>query len=41
LASPIGDFYRTNAIARASAVMQECSELFVRGGDEEATGTHG
>ena len=31
-ASPIADFYRTNPISRASAVMAECSALFVGGG---------
>ncbi len=39
--SPITDFYLTNPIARASAVMQECSALFVQGGKAGATGTHG
>ena len=29
-ASPIGDFYLTNPISRASTVMAECSRLFVR-----------
>ena len=38
--SPITDFYQTNAISRASAVMAECSALFV-GGEGGATGTHG
>jgi len=27
LHSPIGDFYMTNPIARASAIMAECSQL--------------
>ena len=27
LASPIGDFYMTNPIARASAIMAECSQM--------------
>jgi NADH-quinone oxidoreductase subunit G len=27
LISPVGDFYLTNPIARASAVMAECSQL--------------
>jgi NADH-quinone oxidoreductase subunit G len=39
--SPITDFYLTNPIARASAVMQECSSLFVHGNKAGATGTHG
>ena len=37
----IEDFYLTNPICRASAVMQECSRLFVRGEEPRATGTHG
>ena len=37
----IADFYLTNPISRASAVMHECSELFVHGSDQGATGTHG
>jgi NADH-quinone oxidoreductase subunit G len=36
---PVGDFYQTDAICRASRVMAECSALFAAGG--EATGTHG
>jgi len=39
--SPITDFYLTNAIARASSVMRECSALFVHGGKTGATGTDG
>jgi NADH-quinone oxidoreductase subunit G len=39
--SPIADFYLTNPISRASAVMQECSALFVHGAELGATGTHG
>ena len=39
-ASPVADFYQTNPIARASAVMAECSRVFA-GGELEATGTHG
>ena len=31
LASPIGDFYLTNPIARASETMAECSRVFVSG----------
>ena len=27
LASPVGDFYMTNPIARASAIMAECSQM--------------
>lgn len=38
---PIKDFYLTNPISRASAVMRECSELLIAGGQMEATGTHG
>ena len=30
---PIRDFYLTNAIARASAVMQDCSAELLHGGD--------
>jgi NADH-quinone oxidoreductase subunit G len=40
-ASGITDFYLTNPISRASAVMQECSRLFVRGEEPKATGTYG
>ena len=39
--SPITDFYQTNPISRASAVMAECSGLFVGGASSGATGTHG
>ena len=40
--APITDFYRTNPISRASAVMAECSALFVDGAAAPgATGTHG
>ena len=39
--SPITDFYLTNAIARASSVMRECSALFVHGDKTGATGTDG
>ena len=38
--APITDFYLTNSISRASAVMAECSAMFV-GGEVGATGTHG
>jgi len=38
-ASPIGDFYRTDPISRASPTMAECSAL--HSASEEATGTHG
>jgi NADH-quinone oxidoreductase subunit G len=31
LASPVGDFYLTNPIARASLTMAECSRIFVSG----------
>ena len=38
----VDDFYLTNPIARASAVMAECSALAqVAAQDKEATGTHG
>ena len=37
--SPVGDFYLTNAICRASTVMAECSQLYVHG--QQATGTDG
>ena len=40
-ASPISDFYQTNPIARASAVMAECSRVFGGGRELGATGTHG
>ena len=40
-ASPITDFYQTNPISRASAVMAECSRLFAGGRELGATGTHG
>ncbi len=40
-APTVADFYLTNPIARASVVMQQCSELFVQGTRREATGTHG
>ena len=33
--SPITDFYLTNPISRASAVMAECSRLFAGGGELE------
>jgi NADH-quinone oxidoreductase subunit G len=38
---PIADFYKTDPISRASPTMAECSELFVTGGGEGRTGTHG
>ncbi|RLQ89417.1 NADH-quinone oxidoreductase subunit NuoG [Notoacmeibacter ruber] len=34
--SPIADFYLTNPIARASAVMAECSQRFVQGAVKQA-----
>jgi NADH-quinone oxidoreductase subunit G len=37
--SPVQDFFRTDPISRASAVMAECSALHLPSG--EATGTHG
>ena len=39
--SPIVDFYLTDPISRASAVMAECSRQFVGGRELGATGTHG
>ena len=39
--SPIDNFYQTNAISRASAVMRECSALFVENTELGATGTDG
>ena len=39
--SPVADFYLTNPISRASAVMAECSRQFAGGGELGATGTHG
>jgi NADH-quinone oxidoreductase subunit G len=39
-ASPIGDFYQTNPISRASRVMAECSALHAAP-LEQATGTYG
>ncbi len=41
VALPVKDFYQTNAIARASATMAECSRVILGGTDEKATGTHG
>jgi len=40
---PIKDFYQTDPISRASHTMTQCSELFVRGGQQAPvrTGTHG
>jgi NADH-quinone oxidoreductase subunit G len=38
---PIADFYKTDPISRASPTMAECSELFVTGGVQGRTGTHG
>jgi NADH-quinone oxidoreductase subunit G len=40
-ASPITDLYLTNAISRASSVMQECRRLAAARATEGATGTHG
>jgi NADH-quinone oxidoreductase subunit G len=37
---PLGDFYLTNPICRASPTMAECSAVF-NSGQGEATGTHG
>ncbi|WP_416896796.1 MAG: NADH-quinone oxidoreductase subunit NuoG [Minwuia sp.] len=40
--SPVGDYYMTNPIARASATMAECSKLYsVGGGEAKGTGTDG
>ncbi|MGZ9035419.1 MAG: molybdopterin-dependent oxidoreductase, partial [Rhodospirillales bacterium] len=41
LASPVANFYMTNAISRASVTMAECTKLFTGGADEKKTGTHG
>jgi NADH-quinone oxidoreductase subunit G len=41
---PITDFYRTDAVSRASPTMAECAEAYLRrqGGDsQQKTGTHG
>ncbi len=38
---PFDDFYRTDSISRASAVMAECSRLARERRASEATGTHG
>jgi NADH-quinone oxidoreductase subunit G len=46
-ASPIENFYMTNPISRASAIMHDCVTEILEGGSsrrghvEEATGTHG
>ena len=41
-ASPVADYYLSNAICRASAVMAECSQLYAGAGRAEgATGTDG
>ncbi|MFO1068222.1 MAG: NADH-quinone oxidoreductase subunit NuoG [Geminicoccaceae bacterium] len=40
-ASPVADFYKTNAISRASGVMAECSTLAAERAAQGATGTHG
>ncbi len=40
-AYPIADFYKTDPISRASPTMAECSDLFVTGGGQGRTGTHG
>ncbi len=39
--SPIGNFYMTDPISRASETMAECTEAFGLGAKGEATGTHG
>jgi NADH-quinone oxidoreductase subunit G len=39
--SPATDFYRTNAISRASPVMAECAALAAERASQAATGTHG
>ncbi len=39
--SPIGNFYMTDPISRASATMAECTEAFGLGAKRGATGTHG
>jgi NADH-quinone oxidoreductase subunit G len=40
-ATPAADFYRTNAISRASPVMAQCAALAAERASEAATGTHG
>ena len=40
LASPIANYYMTDAISRASKTMAECTATFVNGG-QQRTGTHG
>jgi NADH-quinone oxidoreductase subunit G len=39
-ATPIANFYMTDAISRASETMAECTETYVRGA-QDRTGTHG
>ena len=39
--SPIGNFYMTDPISRASETMAECTEAFGLGANKGATGTHG
>ncbi|MBF0130361.1 MAG: molybdopterin-dependent oxidoreductase, partial [Alphaproteobacteria bacterium] len=39
--SPIGNFYMTDPISRASATMAECTSVFVMGRQAQGTGTHG
>ncbi|MCG8359741.1 MAG: NADH-quinone oxidoreductase subunit NuoG [Kiloniellales bacterium] len=40
-ALPIENYYMTDPISRASETMAECTEVFVLGGEQKATGTHG
>ncbi|WP_159713119.1 NADH-quinone oxidoreductase subunit NuoG [Geminicoccus flavidas] len=39
--SPVAEYYQTNAIARASGVMAECTKLRLAEHSIKATGTHG
>ena len=38
---PIKNYYMTDPISRASETMAECTEAFVLGGQDKATGTYG
>ena len=40
-ASPVGVFYMTDPISRASETMAQCVEAFALGAKKGATGTHG
>ena len=41
LASPIGNFYMTDPISRASETMAQCTAALIERDKGEATGTHG